>query len=122
MERSYSNNANFLIMKVSLTHPSLSPLNPLSLSLPCKCISLFLKYLVTVTFMGFIHFCLFLSLPSSLSLSYFIYAVMRMNDNQRFMEEFSTIPDHPKEVANLECNLIKNRYYCIIIRGLSCRL
>lgn len=40
-------------------------------------------------------------------------AVMRMNDNQRFMEEFSTIPmdpGHPKETANLEYNLDKNRY------------
>ena len=31
------------------------------------------------------------------------------------MEEFSTIPDHPKEVANLERNLVKNRYDNILL-------
>ena len=99
---------------MSLKHPSLS--------LSCKCISLFLKYLVTVTF-GWVCSLLSISLPPFLSLSLLgllpfsdsSYAVMRMNNNQRFMEEFSTIPDHPKEVANLERNLVKNRYDNILL-------
>ena len=40
-------------------------------------------------------------------------AMMRMNDNQRFMEEFGTIemcPDHPKDAASLDVNMPKNRY------------
>ena len=44
-------------------------------------------------------------------------AMMRMNDNQRFMEEFGTIemcPDHPKDVASLDVNMPKNRYNNIL--------
>ena len=44
-------------------------------------------------------------------------AVMRMNDNQRFMLEFGTIPmepEYPKETAMLECNKVKNRYEDIL--------
>lgn len=40
-------------------------------------------------------------------------AVMRMNDNQRFMEEFGTIQmnhDCPKDFANMDSNKKKNRY------------